>query len=353
MRTGTPAREPLSAARAFVRGEMAPGGDLIAAVREYLSQARPSAWSSILGLYARLGPGHWFAQSRSPRSDANRLRYHYDRSNEFYRQFLDSRLVYSCAYFASPRATLDEAQQAKLQLVCRKLDLQPGDRFLDIGCGWGALLIHAAREFGARATGCTVSRPQAVEAFRCAAAAGLTEQIRILETDYRELQGRFDKIASVGMFEHVGPRRLRQYFRTVRGLLSAEGLFLNHGIVRPQPERDTAETLFLRRMVFPLGSLSHLSEVIKAAENEGFEVLDVENLRPHYALTCREWVRRLVENKDACLRATDAETYRTWLLYLAASACFFEAGNLSVAQVLLAPQGRTARHWTREYMYRG
>lgn len=346
------ARAPLTVARAFVRGEFCPNGDLVTAVREQLSRARPGLWARILGLYARVGPGRWLSQARSPRADARKLRFHYDRSNEFYKQFLDARLVYSCAYFENESATLEEAQEAKLDLICRKLDLRKGERLLDIGCGWGALLNHAAREYGVRATGCTVSRPQAAEAFRRACGAGLHERVQVLEADYRRVQGRFEKIASVGMFEHVGPRGLRGYFETVRGLLSPEGLFLNHGIVRPQPERDGAETLFLRKAVFPLGSLSHLSEVVREAENAGFEVLDVENLRPHYARTCREWVRRLEQRREECLRVTDAETYRTWQLYLAASAYFFDVGRLEVHQVLMAPRGRQTQRWTRDAICR-
>jgi cyclopropane-fatty-acyl-phospholipid synthase len=345
-------REPLTVARAFVRGEYCPSGDLIAAVREQLSRARPGTWTKLLGLYARLGPGRWLSQTGSPRADAAKLRFHYDRSNEFYRQFLDAGLVYSCAYFESPGATLEEAQRAKLDLICRKLELQEGERLLDIGCGWGALLIHASRRYGVRATGCTVSQPQAAEAFRRAAGAGLHDNVQVLEADYRSVRGRFEKIASVGMFEHVGPRGLRAYFGTVRGLLSSEGLFLNQGIVRPQPERDSAETLFLRKAVFPLGSLSHLSEVVGEAENAGFEVLDVENLRPHYARTCREWVQRLERRRNECLRVTDAETYRTWQLYLAASAYFFDVGRLEVHQVLMAPRGRQTQRWTRDAIYR-
>jgi cyclopropane-fatty-acyl-phospholipid synthase len=190
------------------------------------------------------------------------------------------------------------------------------------------------------------------EARRRAAEQGLSERVHVLEADYRLVRGSFDKIASVGMFEHVGPRALRSYFDTVLGLLAPNGLFLNHGIVRPQPEKDTAETLFQRGNVFPLGSLSHLSDVIREAENAGFEVLDVENLRPHYALTCREWVRRLQENEDDCLQLTDGETYRTWLLYLAASALYFETGSLDIHQVLMTRRGGAPHHWTRAYMYR-
>lgn len=179
--------------------------------------------------------------------------------------------------------------------------------------------------------------------------AGVTVQ----EIDFRDITGRFDKIASVGMFEHVGRRRLLSYFRKVNELLESDGLFLNHGIVRPQFVGDGSQTLFLQRKVFPGGEVAHLSDVIRAAELAGFEVLDVEDLRPHYALTCRAWVESLRQNEAACLAAVDRETYRTWLLYLAGSAASFEDGLTSVCQLLLAKRSRPTRRLTRDYMCAG
>lgn len=341
-----------TAAMAFVRGDIDVQGDLVAAVGMHL--AAPANWRHLVrALGALLAPARLetFFQTRA-RAAAN-IRRHYDCSNEFYEQFLDPRMVYSCAYFEDASTPLAAAQLAKLDHICRKLDIHRGETFLDIGCGWGALVVHAAERYGAVSSGCTLSQRQFDYAEALAHSSPAAGHISILEVDYRDLHGRYDKIASVGMFEHVGRRRLGAYFRKVEALLASGGLFLNHGIIRPQTEEDSTEMMFLRRNVFPGGELAHLAGVVREAETAGFEVLDVENLRPHYALTCRAWVRRLQENAAGCLRAVDAERYRTWLLYLAASSHFFATGQIAVYQILMAkrssPQGRRL---TRDYMYR-
>jgi cyclopropane-fatty-acyl-phospholipid synthase len=338
--------DPYSAALSFVRGDFDVDGSLIAAVREWPGRAKPGVRNWLLTQMARFGPWRLLPRLLGRIGEARRLQRHYDRSNEFYRVFLDPLMVYSCAYFQEEGWGLDRAQAAKLDYICRKLDIQRGEKFLDIGCGWGALVRCASRWHGAVATGCTLSHAQA--GYAREAAPGT----RILECDYRGLEGQYDKIASVGMFEHVGRRRLGAYFRKISALLSPAGLFLNHGIVRPEPVRDTPETLFLQRMVFPGGELVHLSDVMAQAELAGLEVLDVENLRPHYALTCRAWVERLETNRAECLRHVDEATWRTWRLYLAASAVYFEAGSLEVHQVLLGKRESPHRRLTREYMYR-
>jgi cyclopropane-fatty-acyl-phospholipid synthase len=256
-------------------------------------------------------------------------------------------MVYSCAYFHTPETTLEEAQLAKLDHICRKLDVQPGDRFLDIGSGWGALLAHAAGRYGAAATGCTISRAQ--YEFACARLEG---RARVLELDYRDLTGHYDKIASVGMFEHVGRAQLEQYFRKIYSLLTPSGLFLNHGITRPSSVPVGAETMFLVRKVFPGSQIVRLDEVIRAAEAAGFEVLDVENLYRHYARTTHIWVERLTANREECLKVVDGETWRTWRLYLAGCSIAFEKGEMGLHQVLLAKRGASyAVPMTREYMY--
>jgi len=342
-----------SAALSFIRGEFDVQGDLIAAVRFQLSRPK-RGWRDLLhAAAARFGPRRLETLLQTRRRAAQNIRYHYDRSNEFYRSFLDTHMVYSCAYFRQPNLSLDEAQVAKLERICGKLDLRPGDRFLDIGCGWGALVIHAAEHYGARATGCTLSRNQAEYARETARHRVTGARVTIHEMDFRDITGRFDKIASVGMFEHVGRRRLHGYFRKVNELLEPDGLFLNHGIVRPEFVGDGAQTLFLQQRVFPGGELAHLSNIIRAAELAGFEVLDVEDLRPHYALTCRAWVERLQRNAAACLNAVERETYRTWLVYLAGSAASFEDGLTSVCQLLLAKRNSPARRLTRDYMCAG
>lgn len=336
-----------TAATKFIRGDFEVEGDLPAAVRFHTSSPAGRGRNAFWALLARFGPHRLESWLQRRSGAAANIRYHYDRSNEFYAQFLDRSMVYSCAYFERPGMTIEQAQTAKLELICRKLDLRPGERFLDIGCGWGALPLHAAVHFGVHAEGYTLSREQAEYARRRAAHS----TIAIHEADYRECGDRFDKIASVGMFEHVGRRRLEEYFRKVHRLLEPNGLFLNHGIVRPEFAHDDAQTLFIQRKVFPGGELPHLSQVIRVAELAGFEVLDLEDLRPHYALTCRAWVERLQKNRDQCLQAVDAATYRTWLLYLAGSAVSFEDGLLNVAQLLLAKRSSPFRRMTRDYIY--
>jgi cyclopropane-fatty-acyl-phospholipid synthase len=230
--------------------------------------------------------------------------------------------------------------------------MQPGDRFLDIGCGWGALVRHAARGFGAHAEGCTLSLRQFEYAADSIRGEGLAEQAAIREMDYRDLTGTFDKISSVGMFEHVGRAHLEVYFRKIYTLLASDGLFLNHGITRPAPVQSDAQSLFIARSVFPGGQIVCLHDVIQAAEDAGFEVQDVENLRRHYALTCRAWVDRLTAQHDACLRVVDEATWRTWQLYLAGSSLAFEEGGLGLHQVLLAKRGANlAAPMTRAYIY--
>ena len=341
-----------SAALGFIRGDFDIHGDIIAAIRFKGQITHLGARDLFASVAARLSPGRiesWFQTSLRA---ARNIRFHYDRSNDFYRLFLDSRLVYSCAYFKDPDQSLDDAQAAKLDHICRKLDLRPQEQFLDIGCGWGALVIRAAEKYGALATGCTLSVEQDLFAAQIIAQKNLEDRAIIHECDYRKLVGRFNKIASVGMFEHVGRHRLRQYFRWVFNLLEDGGLFLNHGIIRPEGTRDGPETLFLQRKVFPGGELATLPTVIRAAERSGFEILDVENLRPHYALTCRRWVDRLQQNATECLKYVDRETYRTWLLYLAGSAVSFDTGRTDLCQILMAKRGREqSRRLTRDYIY--
>ncbi len=341
-----------SLAMAFLKGEIRLEGDAVAAVRHFRRAAGNSFGARVRSILAKYGPWRFERLFQSRARASRNIRFHYDRSNDFYRQFLDDSMVYSCAYFEAPSRSLEEAQLAKLDLICRKLDLKPDDRFLDIGCGWGALLFHAATSYHVRATGCTLSRCQLEYAASEASRRGGGDCVRILDADYRTLDGTYDKIASVGMFEHIGRRRLRRYFEKVSSLLTADGLFLNHGVVRPQRVGDDADSLFLKRHVFPGGELVHLSDVILEAENVGLEVLDVENLRPHYALTCRAWVTKLQQREAECTRLVGSWAYRTWLLFLAASADSFEESQTEVHQVLLVKRsGHHFHHLTRDYIY--
>jgi cyclopropane-fatty-acyl-phospholipid synthase len=323
-----------SAALAFVRGEISVKGDLFAAIRFFLRGSRPgwrAQWNSAA---ARMGRWGILARLQSRSGTAHDIQFHYDRSNEFYRQFLDSYMQYSEGHFTSPECTLEQAQRAKLDRICRHLDLAPGQRFLDIGCGWGGLVTYAAENFGIEGVGCTLSERQFQLASRTVRQRGLAERVMIRKTDYRDLSGEFDRIASVGMFEHVGGGRMREYFRKVHSLLAADGLFLNRGIVRPQQATDRPETRFVQRNVFPGGSLIPLSEVVRKAELAGFEVISVEDVRKHYARTCRAWVQNLQANAEACRNLVDEVTYRTWLLYLAASSVNFEDGEIDCVEVV-------------------
>lgn len=339
------------AAMAYVHGDIDVTGDLFAAIRYF--SARPStgalpAFRRLLGWASPFAvESFWQTRKRAVKN----IQQHYDRSNDFYRQMLDPGMTYSCAYFKDPSWDIAQAQQAKLAHILRKLDLHPGEQFLDIGCGWGALMELAAR-WGATASGCTLSTAQ--HDFAVRRLAEFKDRVNVVEDDYRNLAGQWDKIASVGMFEHVGCRRLPGYFRKINSLLKPEGLFLNHGLVRPQTVHSSVESLFLRRMVFPGAELPHLGELIRASEEGGFEVLDVEDLRPHYALTCRAWVKRLTQNAEACIRYAGRETHRIWTLYLAGCTTQFEIGNTDVYQMLLAKRSTPyPRHMSRDYMYGG
>jgi cyclopropane-fatty-acyl-phospholipid synthase len=281
--------------------------------------------------------------------DRSAIQYHYDVGNDFYALWLDRRMVYSCAHFESPSDSLDAAQVSKLDLVCRKLQLKSGDRLLDVGCGWGALVMHAAANYGVEAVGITLSGEQAKLATARIAAAGLSDRCRIELRDYRDVAplGKFDKIASIGMVEHVGVDNLPAYFAALYDVLAPGGLFLNHGIVNVAAARtlSVAEKLerklwrrdeFIDQYVFPDGKLGPLHAVIAAAEGAGFETRDVESLRDHYTLTIREWSRRLTKSADTAAAITNMRTLRTWRLYLAASAHGFATGRLNVVQTLLA-----------------
>jgi cyclopropane-fatty-acyl-phospholipid synthase len=302
-----------------------------------------------------------FGRIHSARRDAQAVRFHYDVGNAFYALWLDRYMVYSCAYFAQGTESLDTAQEAKLSLVCRKLRLRANERLLDIGCGWGALAVHAARNFGASVVGITLSEEQARFARDRVAREGLTDLVTIEVRDYRDLpdDARFDKISSIGMVEHVGLHRLSEYFAAAYRALAPGGLFLNHGIVsladaRPHPRLDPLwRTLwrrdqFIRRYVFPDGDLVPSAAVIASAEGAGFELRDVESLREHYVTTLRHWVRRLESNAAAARDEVGEVTYRVWRLYMAASAHGFRVGRIGVIQSLLAkPDGSGAARLPR------
>ncbi|HEX4151439.1 MAG TPA: cyclopropane-fatty-acyl-phospholipid synthase family protein [Steroidobacteraceae bacterium] len=295
---------------------------------------------------------------RGHSKDENReaIHFHYDVSNEFYRLWLDRAMVYSCAYFEEADQSIDDAQQAKLEHICRKLLLEPGERLLDIGCGWGALVIHAARHYGVKAHGVTLSEKQLQVARQRIAEAGLEAQVTVELRDYRDLEGReiYDKVASVGMFEHVGLKNLPLYFDTVHRLLKPSGLFLNHGITHDQAGWDkNLSTEFINRYVFPDGQLEKISNIQGLMEDARFEIADVEALRPHYALTLRTWVQRLERRHARALEYVSEATYRVWRLYMSACALEFESGHIGIYQVLASKRGpQQARlPLTRRHLY--
>jgi cyclopropane-fatty-acyl-phospholipid synthase len=283
------------------------------------------------------GPARLSGKRHSVARDREAIRYHYDVSNDFYALWLDSRMVYSCGYFLKPGQDLEAAQNRKLDYICRKLRLKSEQRLLDLGCGWGGLVIHAADHYGVNATGITLSHPQADYANEKIEAGGLAGRCRVQVRDYREMDepNAYDALVSVGMFEHVGADMLPAYFAAALRLLRPGGVFLNHGIARGAIEALRPGPSFSDSYVFPDGELVPIHATLKAAEESGFEVRDVESLREHYALTLRHWVRRLEANHAQALRFVDEPTYRVWRLFMAGSAHGFTSGSLNVYQTLL------------------
>jgi cyclopropane-fatty-acyl-phospholipid synthase len=346
---------------AFIRRDLDVEGDLFSVfqVAEHLFNRPRSLWQQIVEKCAgaMFGISQWLKHGweSSKGRDRASIAYHYDLPVAFYEPWLGKSLVYSCAYFGSPQDSLDKAQEQKLDLICRKLRLKTGERFLDIGCGWGSLVLHAAGKRHAHAEGITLSKEQAATGKRRIDEVGIADCCSIELKDYRELPNgkrAFDKIASVGMFEHVGLKNLPLYFGIAYKLLRPGGLFLNHGIARA----DTApirENSFIARYVFPDGKLVTLSEMLRAAASQGLEVRDVENLREHYELTLHRWVAGLRQNADRLLQQVSETTYRTWLLYTAGSAAAFHRGAIGVYQVLLSrpDKGVSGLPLTRNDLY--
>lgn len=279
-----------------------------------------------------------FNHRHSRISDRAAISHHYDVSNAFYRLWLDEQMVYSCAYFRHPSESLDQAQCNKLEHICRKLRLSPGERFLDIGCGWGALVCWAARHHGVIAHGITLSKEQLAHAQNRVRRDGLEGRVTVELRDYRDLpqDSSFDKVSSIGMFEHVGLRNQGIYLQCVKGALRPGGLFLNHGITHDEDGWNTraVPSEFINRYVFPDGELDRVSNIQLAMEHAGFEIIDVEGLRPHYALTLRHWVNRLEAHREAAIVQVGEISYRVWRLYMAACALEFENGGTGVYQIL-------------------
>lgn len=287
--------------------------------------------------------------------DKEAIEYHYDLSNDFYQLFLDPLMLYTCAYYRTPDGSLEQAQQDKMDLVCRKLRLKPGERLLDIGCGWGSLAIWAAKHYGVESLGVTLSHEQVAWAQEWIAREGLGDVCRVEHRDYRDAASEdpFDKISAIGIIEHVGVANYPAYFAEVHDLLKPGGLFLNHGITRHRHWKWTPQWQFLIENVFPNGELMHVSHITERMEEKNFEILDVESLRAHYARTCYHWAESIRANQKAAIELVGEKKYRTWLLYLASSSVNFEEGSINLYQVLASrpnPATRIAPA-TREAIY--
>lgn len=364
----------LGIARAYVSGDLELEGDLFAMLEQAAGldfSLRSLDLTAIARLLRETGPGVLRAPPPPPEEirlngglhtrgrDRAAISHHYDVSNEFYRLVLGPSMVYSCAVWPSPEATLEEAQASKLDLICRKLALEPGMRLLDVGCGWGGMVMHAAAHFGVEAVGITLSTEQAALARERVAAAGLADRVEIRLQDYRDVDdGPFDAISSIGMFEHVGRNRMDEYIRDLYRLLPPSGRLLNHAISRPgYPQPDSrlgrskalarrlatavgsdytsrVDSSFMQRYVFPDGELHEVGVVVSMLQENGFEVRHLESLREHYALTLRHWVRNLEAHWDDAVAEVGAGRARVWRLYMAASALNFALGGVQVHQVL-------------------
>ncbi|MFH9726735.1 class I SAM-dependent methyltransferase [Streptomyces sp. NPDC017254] len=319
-------------------------GGLLAAARDPRLRAAAAALLRIAGPLPPPQPPAEEMRGRSGgrhtrRRDKQAISHHYDVGNDFYELVLGPSMVYSCAYWASegPDATLEDAQRDKLDLIARKLNLKEGDRLLDVGCGWGSMALHAAREYGARVVGITLSREQAAYARKRIADEGLTDLIEIRVQDYRDVSdGPYDAISSIGMAEHVGAVRYREYADILYGLLKPGGRLLNHQISRrPEPDEEAYEVdPFIDAYVFPDGELAPMGRTLSTLEDAGFEVRDVEAIREHYALTLRRWVANLERDWDRAVRLTSPGRARIWRLYMAASAVSFERNRIGVNQFL-------------------
>ena len=367
--------------RRYVSGDIyLEGGDLIGfveAARRRKKETRIGLadfrkgfpWTRVLPLLlARDRPAqirHEFQGGDAPRrsgigQNKEFVQFHYDASNEFYALFLDPEMVYSCAYFRDWSNSLEQAQRDKLDLICRKLRLRAGETFLDIGSGWGALLCHAAQRYGVHGHGVTLSQAQYDYARAKIARLGLQARVTVSLTDYMTLESRYDKIASIGMYEHIGIANYPAYFNKIGSLLADGGVFLNHGITRRAKRniknfgKISTSRRVIMKYIFPGAELDHIGHTVQVMESCGFEIHDVEGLRRHYARTCRLWHDRLAARRDQAIALVGPERYRMWVAYLAGVTMGFEYGPLHVFQTVATRQGETIQPLpsTREDLYR-
>ena len=336
--------------KAYVEGEIEVEGR----VNEIISVGSALAKHSLKpeGKFARVVR----SINHTRKKDEEAIRYHYDVSNDFYSAWLDENMVYSCAYFENGDESLAAAQLKKIDHILTKIQLRPGQTLLDIGCGWGALVMRAAEKFGAQCVGITLSQNQYELARERVKQAGLADRVEIRMEDYRDVKGTFDRITSVGMFEHVGAKQLPMYFGKIYSLLAEQGIVMNHGITTTDPKNGgTAYGAgdFIDEYVFPHGELQHIGTVLTTMQEGGLEVFDVENLRRHYAKTCGIWADNFEENAEQIKLLVDDRRFRIWRVYLAGCAYAFMQDWVSLYQVVCTKANREPSRlpWSRRYMY--
>ncbi len=304
--------------------------------------------------------GDEFGQRRTQSDNKDFVQFHYDIGNDFYRLFLDRNMVYSCAYFTDWNNSLEQAQLDKLDMICRKLQLKPGEKLLDIGCGWGALVCHAVQNFGVEAHGVTLSQAQVDFANERIRTLGLEDRASVELKNYSEIEGCYDKVASIGIIEHVGTANIPQYLRKINSLLPDKGIFLNQGITRPAKQsrhrfrKVRPEQRVIAKYIFPGGELDYIGHTLEVMESQGFRVHDVEGWREHYALTCKLWCQRLWENRDEAIRLVGQERFRLWLAYLGGISFPFLDGSLCLFQTLATKhtsKGHSGMPPTRRHLY--
>lgn len=335
---------------AYVKGKLDVDGKL----RDVIDLAYQLAENTVTSESKLARVTRYFSHTKS--SDKKAIQYHYDVSNEFYQLWLDPRMVYSCGYFENGNEDLETAQLKKIDHILTKIQLRENQTLLDIGCGWGALVIRAAQKYGARCLGVTLSQNQFDLATERVKAAGLSDLIEIRLQDYREVTGQFDRITSVGMFEHVGRKNLPGYFKKVNELLTDDGFVMNHGITSTDP--DSGETNlgggeFIDKYVFPDGELPHIGLTLESMQRGGLEAYDVENLRRHYARTLAIWSDNFEENAQVARALVDDEKFRIWRVYLAGCSYAFAHDNVAIYQIVGRKAGKDASSlpWSRRYIY--
>jgi cyclopropane-fatty-acyl-phospholipid synthase len=326
-----------------------------------------SAWPFLFARGQKVEAQHAYAGDQvgriamQERKNQDYIQFHYDLGNEFYQLFLDPEMQYSCAYFTDWNNSLEQAQHDKLDMICRKLRLAPGEKLLDIGCGWGGLVCHAARNYGVQAHGVTLSQTQFDFATEKVRRLGLENQVKIELRDFATLDGQYDKVSSIGMYEHVGIKNYPAYFGKINALLRDRGILLNHGITRPAKRtkghfrRIRPEQRLILKYIFPGGELDHIGHTCESLETCKFEVHDVEDWREHYYLTCRHWCRRLSARRDEAIALVGPERYRLWVAYLAGVSFAFYDNSARIYQVVAskhAKKGRTELPPTRADLYR-